>query len=79
MEGPSDRQVTSNDDYDEGTGRGSEVLLRRQFLWIHMRVWEMDRAEQAYTVQRRRRTEELGRGGDSIQFQDTSARLTGGQ
>ena len=32
------------------TGRGSEVLRKRQFLWIHMRVWEMDRAEQAYSA-----------------------------
>lgn len=32
------------------TGRGFEVLTKRQVLWIHMQVWKMNRAEQAYSA-----------------------------
>ena len=59
MKGPSDGQVTSSDDYDEGTGRGSEVLLKDSssgYICGRRRWIEQSRR----TVQRRKRRREGG-------------------
>ena len=59
MKGPSDGQVTSSDDYDEETGRGSEVLLKDSSSGYicGRRRWI---AQSRRTVQRRKRRREGG-------------------